>query len=726
MLTTNTASTLYVRPFNGNNTTALGRYRRLNPGLGCLRGTPYTLSAAEAADPANAAGPTTVCQQDLVNDFGTITPNIERFGGSARGTVTVGADSEAYVLFNFQQSTVDFTGGNATIRADAPTGINFPRFSTRRSGPAFAAGSGPLTLPVFICAAGANCDTAADRRLNPSNPFAAQGQVAQLIGRLPDIQTFNQTRSQVYRVAGGLSGTVMTDLDYQIDATAMYNDLRRTQNGNVRIANLLTAIGTGSYNFLDPFSNSQAARDAIAPDNITDSSSELYQLQATIAKPLFDLPGGPLQLGLGGAIRYEAVDAPSSNNDANGPTQRYFTLNAFGTSGSRKVYSAFAELDAPVFEALDINASARYDKYSSGQDAFSPKIGARFEPFRQFAVRGTYSRGFRIPSFAEANALPTTGFVTVSVASLPQSFLSQYGAGCTAANANACPGYITNYARGLTTLASPNLNPEKSRSFTGGVVFEPTSRITLTADYYNIKKTGAITTPSTAGAIAAYFAGAPIPAGFNVIADAPDPNFPNALPRIAFVESNLVNANTIKSSGVDFGAIGRFRFGDDIRFTTSAQASYIIELSTTDDQGVKESYAGSLGNFNLTAGSGTPRWRATWQNTIETGPFTFTGTANYFDGYNLSAEDQTGPGTRGGGGLNPGYVPDNVSDYVTVDLVASFKAGERFTFYVNALNVLDDLPPIDPVTYGAYLYNPVQGGLGILGRQFRAGVRVGF
>ena len=35
-------------------------------------------------------------------------------------------------------------------------------------------------------------------------------------------------------------------------------------------------------------------------------------------------------------------------------------------------------------------------------------------------------------------------------------------------------------------------------------------------------------------------------------------------------------------------------------------------------------------------------------------------------------------------------------------------------------------PPLDNVTYGAHLYNPVQGGSGILGRYFKAGVKFGF
>ena len=83
---------------------------------------------------------------------------------------------------------------------------------------------------------------------------------------------------------------------------------------------------------------------------------------------LFDLPGGPLQFGVGGSFRYEAVQANSANNDTNGPTQRYFSLNAFGTTGNRNVYSAFGELDAPIITQFDLNLSGRYDNYSTGQD----------------------------------------------------------------------------------------------------------------------------------------------------------------------------------------------------------------------------------------------------------------------------------------------------------------------------------------------------------------------
>ncbi len=728
----------YVRPYtadgyaNGvqNGGTALGRYQKLNPTSACYGGSSTTLSAAELAQ-TNANGTSTfgtavpagpICQEDYVADYQVVQPNIERFGGSARFTGNVGGNVEAYGAVNFQQSTSSYTGFPPTIRGNAPTGVLFPQFSTSTAkGASNAVGSGILALPIYVCPERVNCDFSANRQLNPNNPFAAQGQVARITGRIPTVVS-NETRSRVYRAAIGVSGTVFNDVDFKVDATAMHTDLRRTQNGYVYIQHLLDVIADGSYNFINPGANSQTTLNYLTPTNITDTSSDLYQLQASVSKDLFQLPGGPLQLGVGGSIYYEAVNAPSANPDDNGPTQRYFTINAFGTNGNRTVSSAYFELNAPIIDQLTVNGSGRYDHYSSGQSNFSPKIGAKFTPFRQLAIRGTYSRGFRIPSFGEANALPTTGYVTQSPANIPLNVRQQYGPDC-AADPTKCPQYLTQYSIGLTTLASPNLDPEKSRSFTGGVLFEPIRNISFTVDYYNIRKTGAITAPSSSPAINAYYAGQAIPAGYTVTADAPDINNPTALPRIAFVASQLVNANTIKSEGIDFEANVVHDFGY-FKLTSNLDASLILELSTTFPDGTKETYVDTLGNFNLTGGTGTFRWRGNWQNTFEAGPLALTGTVNYTSGYDLSAEDQ-GNAYRDHG-LAPGYTGNRVKSYITVDVNASVKVNDNFTFYVNVLNLIDRLPPVDPVTYGAYLYNTVQAGNNILGRQFRAGAKFNF
>lgn len=725
---------LYVRPANAATNAAIAgtRYQLLSNQ--CLAGTAYTPNAADRTPSLNANVPNTVCREDGVNQYLTVAPQIQRFGGSVRFTGKLGDATEAYLEANFQQSSTSYTGGPPTIRGNAPTGIFYPQFSTSSAAAVRAPGSFVLSLPVYVCAARVNC-TALNGTLNPNNPFAQQGQRALIIGGLPGTLTGNTTRSRVYRAAAGISGTVFGDVDFRADVTAMHTDLRRTSSGYVYIQHLLDVVNDGTYNFVNPSANSATIQNYLTPDNVTNSTSDLYQGQVTLGKTLFELPGGPVQLGVGGSVYYEAVDAPSANSDINGPTQRYFTLNAFGTAGHRTVASGFGELNIPILDQLQVNASGRYDHYSSGQSAFSPKVGVKVTPVRQLAIRGTYSRGFRIPSFGEANALPTTGYVSQSITNVPASFRAQYGAAC-AANATAataCPSYLTSYSIGLTTLASPNLQPEKSRSFTAGVLFEPIRNVSFTVDYYNIRKTGAITSPNNGPAIAAYYAGTAIPAGFNVIADAADVNLPNGRPRIAFVQSALINANTIKAEGIDFGASLNHDFGF-VKLTSNLDASLILELSTTFPDGSRETYVDTLGNFNLTAGSGTFRWKGNWQNTLDFNDFALTGTVNYTSGYDLSAQDQEGgtvpgqttPSTYGDCGLSPGYLGCRVKSYITFDLNGSVKVNDKFTFYVNVINLFDRLPPIDPVTYGAYLYNPVQAGYNIYGRQFRAGAKFSF
>ena len=700
-----------------------GRYTKLNAASNCVAGPSIALNAASLA--ASATAPLVACQEDRVLNYGTVSPNINRHGASARFTGKLGETSEVYAAFNYEETTSGYDGAPSTIRGNANTGINFPRFSTSTAqGPTNAAGSGILALPVFVCPRGTTVAcTAANGTLNPNNPFARQGDVARLLGAFNNGNTYNETRSRVYRGAIGVSGTVFGDFDYKVDATAMHTDLQRKADGYVYIQHLLDVINDGSYNFVNPQLNSAATIAYLTPENLSTATSDLDQVQATLSKAVFQLPGGPLQVAVGGSVYYEAVNAPSFNNDTAGPTQRYFVLNAFGTVGHRTVASGFYEINAPILTQLELNTSGRYDHYSSGQSAFSPKVGAKFTPIRQLAIRGTWSRGFRIPAFAEANALPTTGFVSQALSAIPQSFLSQYGATCSATNAAGCSTYVTAYSIGQTTLASPNLRPEKSRSFTGGIVFEPFRNLSFTVDYYNIKKTGAITSPSVGPVIAAYYAGQPIPAGFTLTPDAPDVNNPNSKPRIAFIASQLINANTIKSEGIDFGANLRHNFGD-ITLTSNLDASLILELSTTFPDGTKETYVDTLGNFNLTAGTGTFRWKGNWQNTVGYKNYTFTATANYTSGYNFSAQDQ-GTGYEDCS-LAPAFQGCRVKSYITFDINGTLKINDKFAIYGNVLNLFNRYPPLDAVTYGAYLYNAVQAGNNIYGRRFLAGVKVNF
>jgi len=702
--------------------------------LGCPDGgteyvlTPAQLAGGGAVAPANGL----VCQYDYANRYFVIQPDVDRWGLSGRATAVLDNEAEVYVEANFLESTVQYTGNPAVWRGPANNGVFFPRFrSDVNPGAGVAPQSFILNLPVYVCGAGSStyvCDgTEADAVLNPQNPFAGAGNVALLIGRWhdPSQVTYTETRNRAYRVAGGLTGTFANNWDYDLAATAMHVDLRRYTDGYLYIENFVSAIRQGRFNFADPAATPQNVIDFITPPNDNLATSDQMQLQGSISIPVMELAGGTMQFALGASARYEAVDAPSANSDFSGPTQRFMTLNAFGTTGTRHVYSAFMELDAPVLPMLDVNLSGRFDEYSSGQDAFSPKVGLRFRPIDQLTLRATYSEGFRIPSFAEANAFPTTGFVGNTAGLFNDPYLAQYG--CTTATFATCPIYIRGGSYGLTTLASPDLEPEESTSHTIGVIFEPFNSLTIAVDYYEIEKTGAITGANCSAAIAAYYTGGAIPPECTVIADAPDPNFPLAQPRIAFVQSQQINSDTINVRGYDFSIDFDTDLTDTISFRSSLDASLIDRLSTTFPDGTTQRYDGTLGNFNLTAGSGTPKWRGTWTNTLDFGMFDVTGTVNYFDGYTLTAEDQI-PDSRNDCdlSLSSGDIPCEVDEYITYDITGRAHLNDNVTLYLTVLNVADEMPPIDTVTYGAWGYNPVQGGTGILGRYFRAGVRLNF
>lgn len=720
-IVTSQGSTLYVGPATPGSGALQGRYQMLNPSVACPRGTLYGLTPDELAD--NPTAPTTVCQEDLTKNYGVINPEIQRFGVSGRFTARFGETGEVFASFNFLQTDVANDNGPSVLRGNAPAPFYFPRYSSQGN-IAFYGNNTVLQLPVYVCPRGTTgACTAANGTLNPNNPFAAQGQTAALLGRLPNLRSRDETRTRAFRGALGVKGDLSDNWQYNVTATAMHVDLRRKSTGYVYIQHLLDVIADGSFNFLNPYANSQEQLDYLAPTAMNTATSDLFQADASITGDVATLPGGPLQVAFGVGTRYEAVDAPSLNSDINGGTERWYTLNGFATKGSRWVYSAYGEINAPIVDMLTLSAGGRYDRYPNGIDNFSPKAGVVFKPIHQLTFRGTYSRGFRIPSFGESSAtFPTTGYVTASANTYPDSYLQQFG--CSQATFTTCPTYIRTASYGSTSLANPNLKPEKSRSFTGGVVFEPTRNITLSAEYYNIRKTNVITTPSNASAILAYYSGQAIPDGYNVIADVADPAHPNAIPRIAFVQAAFINANTLKTSGLDFGVNANFNLTDRIRFSTNAEATYILKLETEFPDGTVERYDGTLGNFNLTAGSGTPKWKGTWTSTIDFGDFLLSGTANYFDGYDLSAMDQ-GTGYKDCG-LNDGSLPCKVKSYVTIDLTGQVKINDKFTFYATVQNIADRLPPIDTVTYGAHAYNPIQGGEGILGRYFKAGVKVGF
>lgn len=718
----------FVRPYSAA-LGSLGGYQLLNPAAGCGSLQSVTLTAAQRN---GTTTPATVCQQDNVNIYRFYNSPTERKGGNIRATVKLGDNAEAYAMFNYFNTTTD--------NLSTPQG-----FTGQTAAGGIQATVSRIFLPVYVCAAGTSAIVAGDLTasgcnagngtLNPNNPFAAQGNLARLF-QLPSVPRRTLADSKIYRFSAGVSGTFGDGWDYALDGTASTATLDRTQTGYIFLQGLMNAIAKGTYNFVDPSQNSTTAFQGVFPDNHNRSTSKLTQITASLNKDLFTLPGGSLNIAIAGQYRYEAIHNPSSNPPTlTTPNSRYYGINAVGVDGSRNIWSASYEISAPIFDVLRVKAEGSYDHYSTGQSRFSPKFEAEFRPIEQIKIRGTYSKGFRIPSFSESFALPTTGYVsgTINCAS------ATYTAFC-AAHASNPSYYQGGYSYGLTSAGNLNLTPEKSTGFTGGVVFQPTPRITLTVDFYSVKIDNLIIPVAASSAlINQYYTnnGVVNVPGISVTGAVADPANPGALPLLGTIIGSYKNADKFVARGMDFSASAKVPLGNTVVWTTNASASMLLRLEQTDESGLVSRYDASLGNCNITSCSGAPKWRVVWQNTFDfNNVVALTLTANYTSGYSSVATDSGGVyGDCQASGDNGQLVTYNDGSPVQCNAKSTFfldghieaKVAPKFKIYIDVKNIFDRKPDYEPnAAYGLYQFNPAWQDSLFIGRYLRVGAKVDF
>ncbi|WP_414712007.1 TonB-dependent receptor domain-containing protein [Sphingomonas sp. CFBP8993] len=696
------------------------QYRLLNPNA-CPFGTFTVTSGA-----AQGIG----CKHNLPDEYSIIQPRQERYSTTARLNVRIAEGWEAFASGSYSHSEVDIRGTPAGIRQTQPFG-----------GSAALASSSPgIVLPMYVCSAGVNCATAADRRLNPNNPYAVAGanpaeNAARIYYLFGDIPAGSHRYVDVFRATGGISGDLGDGFKFRLNGVYARDNFAVTQRGFINIQGLLNAVNTGAYNFVNPEQNTQAVRNQISPERTTPSYSTIATIGGSLLKSLMKLPGGDLNVGAGFQVRRETLMNRNQNFDLS-----YYGLNTSSAQGAQTVTAGFFEIDAPFARSFDLNVSGRYDHYSQGYSHFSPKIGAKFTPVHEFSLRATYSQGFRAPTFAEYN--PASSYSGFSSYTPPDSFIAAHPGN---------PAYNTTYNIGSGAQGNPDILPEVSRSFTVGTILNPVPWLNLTVDYYNIRKSNLIVSgPLRAEAIKAYYgqtntadacaALAKVGPGYkcNVI-DAPDPINPNALPRLLVFDVPYVNANYMVSSGIDMQANAVVHLTNDVKFISRVDVTRVLRLDLVTPAGVVQKYAGTLGPYELSSGGGTPRIRGNWQNTIEFGNFSLTSTTYYVGRIKQVAADRIDP-VNGVIDLSckNTLVPvvSRTTDYnnqcyvrpfIYTDLNIGVRVNDDFRFFFSVQNLTNARAPL---AAGAYTSNPNYLSswhyAGLVGRNFSAGANFNF
>jgi iron complex outermembrane receptor protein len=344
----------------------------------------------------------------------------------------------------------------------------------------------------------------------------------------------------------------------------------------------------------------------ILATQLDSSDQKLKLVSANITGTIFHIEDRAAGLAIGAEHRlYDGVFNPDPLRQI-GESQDSL---AFPVSASYHVNEVYTELSLPLLKSLGASAAVRYSDYSTFGNTTTYKGGLRWQPVEDFAVRGTYSTGFRAPNLGELYGLTQFGATLVDPCG-PTGGVNPLPAGCVAQGVK--PGFQQANTQITTfTGGNPNLQPEKSDSYTVGIVYRAgwmaghaaTDHMNFEVTYYNHKVKGAIQSEDIQALLNACIA-----------AGGTDPTLCAPFSRISSGDLRppknfLQNLAQITTSGVDLKATWLsepLSFG---HLSAALQATRVNDYKAQDKLGLVDQRQVGV----EVRDSAIPRWRANAQ-----------------------------------------------------------------------------------------------------------------
>lgn len=372
-------------------------------------------------------------------------------------------------------------------------------------------------------------------------------------------------------------------------------------------------------------------------------------------------------------------------------------------SGDYDVKEVYGELkvpliqDRPFFNSLGLEAGVRYSDYSTVGGVWSYKAGGDWSPVEGVRFRGIYQRAVRAPNLYElySPVVAGTGGLGVDPCAGP-GISAAIAAVCIAQGAPAAsigliPAPISGQIN-IFTGGNPNLQEERSDTYTAGVVISPRQLPGFSAsiDYFKINVANAISDTPPFLTIAQCFNN-PDPTSQvcqSIVRNPVDGSLSG--PTQVGVPSTLGNVGAIKTDGVDFTL--RYRGGDDeafhygLAFAGTWTRNYYFQANSTSPA---EQCAGQFGPVcDLEP---MPKWKHVADFDLGFGPFTSQTRWRYLGAVHADSS-LSGPG---------GIVLQRIPAFNYIDETVSWDVGDRFTFRLGVLNLFDKKPPRVGDTTGA-------------------------
>ncbi|WP_062731550.1 TonB-dependent receptor domain-containing protein [Sphingobium abikonense] len=758
----------------GSGTSTPSRFTNVN-----VTGTDNGNGTRQITADGTAFRPTSAFDPFNFNPYNIFQTPFERFNMFGAAKYEVSDAVEVYSRGIFSKNTVNTIiapSGSFGIAVDVPlsnpylTAAQRNAFCARDTNP--AAG---IYTPLFTQA---QCDAAA-LATDPNDPnyqtvSTAFSRRAVELG--PRVSDFTTTFFD-YKI--GARGGITDTINWDVSGAYGESENIQTQQGywlNSRVRQALLATNTetclddsGGCVPLNAFGGNGSITDAMN-SFLTANSQIVTKTSLAQVKGLINGDFGwtvpwatdAVAFALGGEYRkYTASqesDLLSQSGDLGGAGGA-----APNITGGYDVYEAYGELvlpivqDRPFFEELVVQGGVRYSKYSidaagsPGYETWTWNAGGTWSPVRALKIRGNYARAVRAPNIAELFAPNNTGLTNLAVdpcagdAPLNNANLA---AVCTAQGGGAFLGLIENDPAGQVNATSGGnlaLSPEKSNSWKIGAVFQPDflPGFSATVDYYNIKVTGAITTPTPGDAISACFDNL---SASSATSDACTSIQRNPATGNLFGESTttpglflgLSNLGTLKTDGVDFSV----NYGRDVGFAK-------LSLSLTGNWTGSSKFQASptslnrecTGYYSVNCASIQPEWQFSQRTTLSFETFDISLLWRYIDAvsYEPAAYDDDLAAAIGFGCADPeGADPDGcvvdpefrkIPAEHYFDLTGRFHVSDNITLTLTAQNMFNNKPKVVGSTLGSTAYNSgnvYPSTYDALGRRYAAAVKFRF
>jgi iron complex outermembrane receptor protein len=454
--------------------------------------------------------------------------------------------------------------------------------------------------------------------------------------------------------------------DYDVGLNHSVNVVRdRDTHGYLLKDKLFAGLASGVINPFGP--SSQAGRDLInsiqVNDEVRHARGVMDALDVKVSHPIGTLAGGEAALAVGGELRHEKTEYnPSallmSDNINNDPAPD----GGQATSYARNVKAVYGELLLPFTKELEAQLSARYDHYQVVGGAASPKIGLSYRPNSTMLWRASAGRGFRAPSMTDLYR-PTQVNAT---AILPDPVY--------------CATVDNNYADCADAWethrhSNPNLKPERSRQFSAGLVLQPSKQVSLSLDYWNIKRTDLIAE-----------------IGDDVLL-ANTTKYADLIHRdedayIQYIDLYKENRGAQKAAGLDLAIEYKGVKTWAGNFGGRLAGTYVTDSKLQNEK--DGPYVSNLGRY-VTDGV-VQRWRHTITLDWDYGPYAATLSNTFSSGY----EDQNSAINLDDGSV---VARNRVKSYSLWDLTGAWQASKALKLRAGIQNLFDTAPPFSNQAY---------------------------